>query len=93
MYAAVILLKLENANYDDMNKVALNAPDNYKGAKGFVNAIYYSDKEKGEYGAIAVYETKEDLEAHMESLPAASKENINKSGTFNIYYVNNAFSA
>ena len=93
MYAAIILLKLENANYDDMHKVALNAPDNYKDVKGFVNAIYFSDKDKGEYGAIAVYETLEDLEAHYENVPSESKENVSKYGTRNIYYVNNAFSA
>ena len=93
MYASVLLLKLENANYDEMNQVALRAPEDYKGQKGFVSAVYYSDKEKGEYGLTSVWETKEDLEASWDTLPSETKERVNKYGTMNVYYVNNAFSA
>ena len=41
-----------------------------------MSAIYYTDKEKDEYGSTTIWETKEDYEAFRNSLPAETMERL-----------------
>ena len=97
MIAAIMNYKLELGHHDEMEAIAASAPDSLKGVKGFVNAIYYSDKEKGEYGSITVWETKEDFEAALNSMPSEVGDTLQSLSVeppdIKTYYVNNNFSA
>ena len=93
MYAIVLLLKMPDANYDDMDALAKNAPKNYEGRKGFISAAYYSDKEKGEYGMTSVWETLEGLEAARSDRPPENQEMVKQYGVEYTYYVNNYFTS
>jgi len=78
-----------------MQEIANNAPERFKAKKGFISAVFYSDKEKNEYGSTVVWETKEDYEAHSNSILPETREKIaaiiSEPSVRNIYYVNNNF--
>lgn len=97
MYAAVIMMKLEPGHYDEMHAIATNAPERMRSMKGFISAVYYSDKEKDEFGTTTVWETKEDWEAYLNAIPSEMMDRLGTISTepysMNTYYVDNAFSA
>jgi len=95
MYAAVMMYKTEPGHYDQMHAAATRAPETLKSLKGFISAVYYSDKEKDDYGVTMVWETKEDFEAYWNSIPSEDWERakalMREPVVQNIYYVNNSF--
>ena len=93
MYATVLMITMENADYDQMHQTAINARENLNEQKGFVSAAYYSDRDKGEYGVTVVFETLEDLEAARNARPPEIREMMSQYAVENTYFVNNAFSA
>ena len=97
MYASLQITVGVPGSYDDMDKVAAQAPDRFKGAKGFKSAVFFSDKSRNEYGSLLIWERKADLEAFRQSLPALSKETRSRiAGRLferRTFYVNNFFSA
>ena len=97
MYASLAIFIDVPGSYDEAAKVAASAPERYKGKKGFKSAVYFSDKERNEYGALSIWERKADLEAFAKSLPAPTKETRARiAGTLferRTFYVNNFFSA
>ncbi|MFC1900126.1 antibiotic biosynthesis monooxygenase family protein [Chloroflexota bacterium] len=77
MYAAITDLKLKPEHFDRVSTAAKNAPERFKEQKGFVRAIYYSNKEKNDFGSITVWETKEDFESYWDSISVEEKERVN----------------
>jgi hypothetical protein len=92
MYCELELGKMENVNYDEILQQELKYLEASKTVKGLVSAIWFSDKEKGEYGYLAVYETKEDQEAHFESYPDETKAVLAKYFKVEFFPVNFGFS-
>ena len=88
MYASVLLVKNESVNWDELNERAQAQSDRLKSMKGFVCAVVYSDREKGEYGMTTVWDTKEDYEAFRDAEAPETREAITKYGVRNQYYVN-----
>ena len=96
MYAAVTMLKIKPENFEQINTAAKNAPKQYDGLKGFISAVYYSDKEKCEVGSTTLWETKEDFEAYWNPRFAATTDRVNpmiESYTQDVYEVQVQFSA
>lgn len=93
MYASVLLIKNEDVNFDELNARVSEQSERFKGFKGFVNAVIYSDKEKSEYGMTTVWQTKEDYEAFRNAEAPETREAIDKYGVRNIYYVNGYITA
>ena len=97
MIAAIMNYKLALGHHDEMEGISASAPTSLKGLKGFVNAVYYSNKEKGEYGSITVWETQEDFEAALNAIPSEVGETLQSLSVeppeMKTYYVNNNFSA
>ena len=97
MIALLSLWKIEAGHYDEMDGFAQSGPDMLGKSKGFVSAVYISDKEKNEYGTLTVWETEEDYKAAIQSLPKDVSNKLQSWATEppvnTTYYVNNAFSA
>ena len=97
MYVRVAMMKLNPGHYDEMDAMAKSAPERIKDQKGFISAIYCSNTEKDEYGTILVWETKEDSDTAMSSMPSDVLDQIvawsKEPSVINEYYVNNIFSA
>ena len=95
MYAAVTMVKMKPGHYDDMHAIATSAPNSLRAHKGFISAVYYSDKEKDEYGATTVWETKEDYEAFWNSVASQATEQygpmMREPAVMNGYLVNSYF--
>ena len=93
MYLQLYLAKFGDTSYEDIDKTAQNIFEAMKGIKGYVNGIFFSNKDTKEFGTIGVFETKEDLEADWESRTQEQKDTALKYGTRYVYYVNSAYSA
>ena len=97
MIALLSLWKIEDGHYDEMDAFAQRGPEMLGKSKGFISAVYISDKEKNEYGTLTVWETQEDCTAAIQSLPNEVGEKLRswakESPVNTTYYVNNTFSA
>ncbi len=67
MYASLAIFIAVPGSYEQMDKIAQGGPAALKGMKGFKSAVYFSDKAKNEYGALTVWDTKEDADAAWKS--------------------------
>jgi len=92
MYCELELGTMENVDYDKIYQQELKQLQALDTVKGLVSAIWFSDKEKGEYGYLAVYETKEDQEAHFETYPDEIKVVLDKYFRVDFFPVNLGFS-
>jgi heme-degrading monooxygenase HmoA len=72
--AAVSMYRMYPGHYDEMHKIAIRGTDIVKHVKGCLGAVYYTDKEKDEYGSTTLWETKEDYEAFRNAIPVESLE-------------------
>ncbi len=77
MYAVVIKFKVKSGSEDDAKAKAWEILESFKGVKGFLGAVIYSDEETSEWCRTIVWETKEDQlacknvlspESHAEAL-------------------------
>ena len=66
MYAQLVLFTLRPDTRSTGEKIADQFVSAYKSQKGFKNVTFFSDNEIGEYGAMSLWESKEDVEAWME---------------------------
>ena len=74
MQARLILFKLEPGSRSTAEKIADQFAPVLKSRKGFRDATFILDDEAGEYGAIVLWESKEDAEAAAEALSGIAKE-------------------
>jgi len=98
MYASLEIFIGVPGIYDHAAETAANAPELYKGKKGFKSAVCFSDKERNEYGLLTIWDRKADHDAFVKSIPAARLKEIRSrmAGTLfeqRTFYVNNFFSA
>jgi len=96
MYASLEIFVGVPGIYDDAAKVAANAPERYKGKKGFKTAVFFSDKARNEYGLLTIWDHKADVEAFRKSFPPPKGSKSSLAGTLfeqRTFYVNNFFSA
>ena len=87
MIAAVSMYRMYPGHYDEMHKIAEIGTEHVKQVKGCFGAVYYTDKEKDEYGSTTLWETIEDYEAFRNSIPIESLE-ILKSWSREPYVLN-----
>ncbi len=60
MYAVVIQFKVKSGREDEAKAKASEILESFKGAKGFLGAVIYSDEETNEWRRTMIWETKED---------------------------------
>jgi len=63
MYASLTTFKTAPGKRTEAEKVADQSFAAIKGMKGFKNVVYFGDFDNNEYGALYIWETKEDMEA------------------------------
>ncbi len=68
MYARLVLYTLGQGMHSAAQKIIEEMSPRVKARKGFKGLYFFGDDETGEYGALSLYETKEDAEASKEAL-------------------------
>jgi hypothetical protein len=58
MYALLVIFKYNPEAYEGILRILEQGPEALKGKKGFKSGIYFSDKEKHEFGAMTIWERK-----------------------------------
>jgi len=74
MYAQLITFKLEPNMRGAAEQIANQSLPGYKSMKGFKSVTYIAEVESGEYGALSIWESKEDLEAAVAILRPKTDE-------------------
>ena len=78
MYAVITDLKLKPEHFERV--IGVSKSESYQErfikSKGFVKAIYYSNKDNNDFGSITIWETKEDYEKYWNSIPVEEKERV-----------------
>ena len=64
MYAMVQIVKLVPGTEEEMDALLLKAAERNKKQKGFKGVVFFKSDKKNELGAIGIWETKEDHDAH-----------------------------
>ena len=93
MYASIAIWIAVPGNNDQLVKVADQAPQIFKGQKGFKSAVYFSDPAKNEYGMLTMWEGKGDYDAFVAAYPPEQTHSL-FAGTLltqRTYFVNNSF--
>ena len=67
MYALLVIFEYNPEAYEGILRILEQGPEALKVKKGFKSGIYFSDKEKHEFGAMTIWETKEDCDAYEKS--------------------------
>ena len=73
MYAMVQIVKLVPVTEEEMDVLLSKAAERNKKQKGFKGVVFFKSDKKNELGAIGIWETKEDHDAHY---AAYSQEEI-----------------
>jgi len=68
MFARLLLFKLEPGSRSTASELASAFDTMLKARKGFHSVTFLADDNGGEYGALTVYETREDAQAAYEAL-------------------------
>ncbi len=76
MFAAVSMYRMKPGHFDEMQAIAVRGPNLVKTAKGCLSAIYYTDKDREEYGSTTIWQTEEDYEAFRNALPTETMEKL-----------------
>ena len=97
MYANVGIFKIIPGNHEAMVKISEQAPERLGGHKGFKCAVFFSDKEKYEYGVITVWEGEEDYDNYLKSYSPEEMEKMmslfSETIVRNKYYVNEIYTS
>lgn len=73
MYALLVILRSVPEKWQEWDKVRERGPAALKAMKGFRSGIYFSDNEEHEFGAMTIWETKEDCDAYEKSSSPTSE--------------------
>ena len=76
MYVTVALFKAVPGNHEAMLKISEQSGEHLKSQKDFKNAIFFSDQDKNEFGAITVWETEEGYDNYLKSYSPEELEKI-----------------
>lgn len=60
MYARLVMFTLEEGNSQFADEIAQRALETMQGLKGFKKVIFFADENINEYGALSLWETKQD---------------------------------
>ena len=74
MYALVTKFKAKSGREDETKAMVSAVFERLKDSKGFISAVICSDEETNEWIRTAVWETKEDQVAYVNSRPPELKE-------------------
>lgn len=74
MYAQLFTFKLGPNMRQTAEQIADQSSPGYKSMKGFNSVIYLGDEESGEYGALSIWELKEDIDAAIAILRPKTEE-------------------
>ena len=73
MYAQLLIFKTAPGKRSEAEKLADTCAP-LKAMKGFLRATYFGDYDNNEYGCLYIWETKEDMEAALNSLGPGMQE-------------------
>ncbi len=76
MYAQLFTFKMGPDMRPTAEQIADQSNSGYKAMKGFKSAIFLGEDQSGEYGALSIWESKEDLEAAAELMRSKTDEAI-----------------
>ncbi len=68
MFARLLLFRLEPGSRSTAQELATAFDGMLKARKGFRDVTFLADDDSGEYGALTVYESKEDAQAAFDAL-------------------------
>jgi heme-degrading monooxygenase HmoA len=73
MYVLLVILRYIPEKREGLAELLEQGPEALRTNKGFKSGIYFSDDEKHEFGAMTIWETKEDCDAYEKSSSITSE--------------------